>query len=659
MNKLKYYLLPIAVLAFFGSCKKEFLDKEPISTITPESYLRDESHLAAYAIAQYGVFPTHGQWDYGTFALDANTDNLAAFGYHSQYVPGELRTGQAGGAWDFSTIFKCNYFLNTVLPRWQNNEITGNATNINHYIGEMYFIRAYEYFSKVRDLGDFPIIKTILPDEINALTEASKRMPHAEVVRFIITDLDSAITLLQETAPDGKRNRIGKAAAQLFKSRVALYEATWLKYFKGTAFVPNGPDWPGAQKEYNKNYQFQAGSIDDEVNWLLDQAMDAAAAVADRIPLVENTGTLPQTASDPLNPYLVMFGDVDMSAYPEILLWRSYNRSLGISNNVPVAAAYSNDGNGLTRGYVESFVMANGLPIYAAGSGYAGDDYISDVRENRDGRLWLFLKEPGQVNLLFNTSQGTHKTPIEPTPNITATAATSKYRTGYAVRKGINYDGQQYDNGQSSTGCIVFRAVEAYLNYMEANYERHGALDGKAQQYWKAIRTRAKVDPDYAKTIAATDMNQEAENDWGAYSAGQLVDATLYNIRRERRCELLNEALRDLDLRRWRAKDQLMNTPYHIEGFKLWGPMKDWYSDLNYGTANGNVSDPARSEYLRPYEITGKETVYNGYSWAMAHYWQPIALQHFQITAQNGDLNTSPIYQNPGWPLGANLGALY
>lgn len=102
-------------------------------------------------------------------------------------------------------------------------------------------------------------------------------------------------------------------------------------------------------------------------------------------------------------------------------------------------------------------------------------------------------------------------------------------------------------------------------------------------------------------------MAEEAKNDWGAYSAGSLIDATLYNIRRERRCELMAEALRFMDLKRWRAMDQMMTTPYHIEGFKLWGTMQDWYKDKNgtsqliYGRdlANANVSSPELSKYLR------------------------------------------------------------
>src|SRR5436190_1208770 len=88
--------------------------------------------------------------------------------------------------------------------------------------------------------------------------------------------------------------------------------------------------------------------------------------------------------------------------------------------------------------------------------------------------------------------------------------------------------------------------------------------------------TMAGVDPDVQKTIAATDLSKEAANDWGVFTAGQVINKTLYNIRRERRSELMAEGFRYMDLRRWRAMDQMITTPYHIEGFKLWGPMKNW-----------------------------------------------------------------------------------
>src|SRR5690606_10416629 len=138
------------------------------------------------------------------------------------------------------------------------------------YIGEVYFLRAYEYFKKLQALGDFPIVRTVMSDsDPGLLVTASERRPRTEVARFILSDLDSAIMLLKDVSPDGKKQRISKLTAQLLKSRVALYEGTWLKYFQGTAFVPNGPDWPGATKAYNANYQFPTGSIAAETDFFL------------------------------------------------------------------------------------------------------------------------------------------------------------------------------------------------------------------------------------------------------------------------------------------------------------------------------------------------------------------------------------------------------
>lgn len=646
----------IVSLTLATSCTKDFLDKEPISEVVPEQYFTEEAQLGAYAIDLYGVLPSHGNWSFGTFGIDTDTDNMADLSYDNKYVPGQWRVPQNGGSWDFYSIYRCNYFFEKVLPKLENNEISGSEAMINQYIGEMYFLRAYIYFTKVQAFGDFPIIEDVLPDDLAVLTEASKRSPHPDVVRFIISDLDKAIDMMMPNSPDGGKNRLSRDCALLLKSRVALYEGTWLKYFKNTAFVPNGPDWPGAQKDYNQGYMYPAGDIDSEINWLLDQAMDAAQEVADAHTLTVNNGVLQQSPTDTANPYFDMFSDTDMSGYDEVLLWRDYDRALGVTHNVPVYAMLGNDGVGLTKGIVNSFLMSNGLPIYASGSGYQGDDYISDVRTNRDGRLWLFLKEPGQLNVLYEASEGDHATLVEPVPNITSGNVEQAYSTGYTIRKGLSYDQAQAVNGGGYTGAIVFRAVEAYLNYIEASYEKEGAINGTAAQYWQAIRQRAMVDTDYQSTITHTDMSIEAQGDWGAYSAGSLISPTLYNIRRERRSELMAEGLRNMDLKRWRAMDQMISNPYHIEGFKLWGPMQNWYDNLTYGTNSSNVSAPSISEYLRPYEKTGNELVYNGYKWHMAHYWEPVAIQHFLITSQGNDVQTSPIYQNPYWPTTANEG---
>ena len=91
----------------------------------------------------------------------------------------------------------------------------------------------------------FLIVTEVLPDETEVLKEESKRQPRNKVARFIIEDLDRAIELMSLTTDNGK-NRLTKNVALLFKSRVALFEATWLKYHKGTDRVPGGPGMAGS-----------------------------------------------------------------------------------------------------------------------------------------------------------------------------------------------------------------------------------------------------------------------------------------------------------------------------------------------------------------------------------------------------------------------------
>ncbi|MEA4839992.1 MAG: RagB/SusD family nutrient uptake outer membrane protein [Bacteroidales bacterium] len=658
----KFNLIFILIWVICASCN-DFLDREPLSDVKAANYLTTETALASYANDQYQMLPTHGQYGYGTFESDNNTDNMAGPYPSNKFAPGYWKVDQTGGTWWFGAIRRCNYFFDNVLPRLEKKEISGDSVNIKHYIGEMYFFRAYAYFDRLVALGDFPIIKHVIPDNQDSLIAVSKRSPCNEVARFILSDLDNAINLLQETSPDGKKNRISTNCARLFKSRVALFEGSWLKNFEGTAFVPNGPGWPGASKDYNANYQYPLGDIKSEYNFFFDQAMKAAKLVAITVPALvqqNSSGTFQELASQEANPYFDMFGDVDMSKYPEVLLWRQYDLSQGVTNSVGMHVTRGNNAIGTTRSMVNAFLLKNGEPIYYSApyvdnnNSYWGDNTLPNITKNRDPRADIFIQKPGQKNF-HTTYSGTHgwaSTWID----ITNSDTQSKFTTGYAIRKGLNFDGKQADFEQSTIGSIVFRAVEAYLNYIEARYERYGTLDGNAKNYWKLIRQRAKVNDDFQATINKTDMSKETL-DWGAYTAGNLVDATRYNIRRERRCELMAEGLRWLDLIRWRSMDQMIATPYHIEGINLWETMSNWGYFTTNGQTDGptkliegqNVSPRSRSKYLRPYEIFPNNIVYDGYRWNMAHYLAPIATQHFLLTSKDGDLDSSPIYQNPGW----------
>lgn len=91
-----------------------------------------------------------------------------------------------------------------------------------------------------------------------------------------------------------------------------------MKYFKGTAFVPGSSEWPG--NKGGSDYQYPSGSIDNEVDFFLTEAMEASKEVADKYvdQLTQNTGILQQDVSEPNNPYYDMFASEDLSTYPEV-----------------------------------------------------------------------------------------------------------------------------------------------------------------------------------------------------------------------------------------------------------------------------------------------------------------------------------------------------
>ncbi|MCD8293453.1 MAG: RagB/SusD family nutrient uptake outer membrane protein [Prevotellaceae bacterium] len=670
-------MLATTLVAGLTACDN-FLDKEPMSTVSPEVYFSSESQLQAYLDDEYpNILPNYGNWNYGVFGQDSGTDNQIGINAATRYTTDQWKVDHSESSnWNFERIYRMNYFLTEVLPKFggslngSENTISGSVSGIKHYIGEAYFLRAYIYFTKELLFGDFPIIKEPLNNDMQELAEASRRFPRNEVARFIIQDLDSAYLYMSDA--EMSTTRINKDLAKLLESRVALNEATWLQNFHGTAFVPGGNGWPGT--DLYGTYTYPSGSIDNEITYFLDIAVSASKAVAEAYKgsLTVNTGVLQQSEGEAANPYYDMFASEDLSGYPEVLLWQQHARSIS-THNINAYAGRGNKQTGLTRGFVQNFLMADGTPVYthgdyATGDGYyMGDRTIADVRRNRDTRLSVFLKEPGQKDVFIemDNNEGDNiptgengEDGVEPYPLITVGDIERGYSTGYALHKGGSFNRKHYGNGAGYTAEVHFRSAEALLNYMEAYYLRYGTLDQTAREYWTLIRQRAGVDTDFDKTISLTDMGKEAENDWGAYSGGELVDATLYNIRRERRCEYIAEGLRYMDLRRWRSMDQLIHTPCHLEGFHLWNtPMQDWYDsvDLTYdNSTSSTVSSPDKSEYLRPFEKNPTQWGYNGCTWRMAHYLYPIMAKQFQLVESAG---LSTLYQNPYWPTTADMTA--
>ena len=673
---IKNLLLGAAVTtAAFGltSCN-DLLDMKPISQITPGAYYQNADQLAAYLNNYYDSYlqmpysgsmsHSWGQWNEGKAKSDWDTDiycwgggNTSLFADdHWEVSSGKALQGYYGG------VRVYNYFINTVLKQIENGTLP-NSEDVKNYLGEAYFFRALVYFRIMALYGDIPVITEVLPDENNVIVENSKRTPRNEVARFILSDLDKAIEMCY-TRSKFNGQRVNREAAQLIKSRIALFEGTFEKYHRGSGRVPGDANWPGAKMAYNQGKTFNQEA---EVKFFLAEAMKAAKEVADNAGLAENNHKIDPVYGDKddWNPYFNLFSQPSLANVNEALMWKQYNKDLGFYH-LTGHSMVTGQNTGFTRSFIQTFLMKNGMPIYADNSGYHGDVTLDNVKADRDERLQLFMW--GESTPTYCDPEMTGVEAGKPLPvymeedetdaaHITNTDASTRCITGYQQRKYYTYDAEQtrYSEQSTTNACPIMRSAEALLNYMEADYELNGRLDSKSQEYWRTLRTRAGVDTDFQKTIDATDLSKEM--DFGRYSGTKLVDKTLYNIRRERVTELFSEGLRFADLIRWRGFDNMLTTKWVPEGCNFWDNMyKHYPADIKCnGETDAVISSKSLSKYVRPYSksMNANNELRDGYKWHEAYYLYPIGITDIRTASADRSLENSNLYQNLYWPVAA------
>lgn len=659
MKNMKKYLVIFGALLALSSCN-DFLEREPISFKSEEAYFHSSEDFELSVNDLYKYLPMNNNIYGGMYNEDCKSDNQCSAGYYAIFLSnGDYKTqaqSNSNNIWNFNRLRAINYSLNKIEKAINDGE--GADALGKHYLGEAYFFRAYEYFRLLSNYGDLPILTQIMTDDEAQLTAASKRYPRNEVARFIIENLYTAIENLQETAPAS--GRLCKDAAYALLSRVALYEGTWEKYHAGTCFVPGNDKWPG--KTTWPDFKFKAGSAEAEVNYFLEEAIKAADIVASKRALDSNYQAM-------FNNYESTFGNDD-----EVILARYYQK--GVLSHSCSAFLKNGGGCGATRSLVNSFLMKNGMPIYVANCGYKGDEKDTYTEfQDRDERLTVSVRAAGSyINTHFDTelNRNVNDTIFYNKPYI-YNSGNEKSTTGYDINKWLVTDysidgfknrdmgGEQRTQYNCTTAVPLFRAAECYLNYIEAYYELHGQLGGNCAKYWQAIRQRAGVSTDYQKTIDRTDLDRE--NDIAVYSHGKQIDKTLYNIRRERRCEFIAEGMRFADLKRWRSLDMMKE--YQPEGMRLWdtSATKELYSAKELSP--DVVSQSGISNYIHPLQVAASSAAYNGYTFPKPHYLEPIPVSEFLLCIDNEHgvtqtaIGKSMLYQNPGWPATADGPADY
>ncbi len=107
---------------------------------------------------------------------------------------------------------------------------SGLGSQIDRWVGEALFFRAYHYWNLVKRYGGVPLITTVL--DVTSPEVYTPRATQQEIMDFIIADLDNAVPKLlkQSQLSPEEMGRVTQGAALALKARAALYQGTWLRY---------------------------------------------------------------------------------------------------------------------------------------------------------------------------------------------------------------------------------------------------------------------------------------------------------------------------------------------------------------------------------------------------------------------------------------------
>ena len=224
MKKYTYYL-PLLVF-IFASCKKEFLDLNPISTIAPGQFFKTAGDAVTAVNGCYASLAQSSQYG-ATFEvlMEARADNYtdqdpssnAGQNYQINRYSDNPGNTNFYNAWVgvYNGIFRCNTLLTAI------EGISMDETLKNRIKGEARFIRALDYFNLVRLWGPVPLLTTTT-DPVNAVN--LKRDEVAAIYKQVEEDLVFAAANLPVSYAASETGRVTNGAAKGLLGKVYLYQ---------------------------------------------------------------------------------------------------------------------------------------------------------------------------------------------------------------------------------------------------------------------------------------------------------------------------------------------------------------------------------------------------------------------------------------------------
>ncbi len=590
------YIYTILFGCLLAACN---ITEIPEDRVTPDTYFQTATDLEAWTNHYYSTFPT------GEVLAGMNADDMVDKSMGSIIEGGRTPSDAMSGAneWNFSQLRKINYFF-------ENAGICKDEQALAKYQGVSHFFRAHIYFEKVKRFGDMPYYDQVIGSGDEALLR-KPRDNRGYVIDRVLEDLDQAIAKLPaEKDPV----RVTKWTALALKSRVALFEGTWMKY--------HGLQARAEEPTHDANYY-----------------LNIAAAASEEF--INNSGYKIYTSQSDSIPYRNLFISfpADLKT-DEIILVRRYIEGTFMHS---VQFSIRNNTSGFTRRFMNHYLTISGTPFTNI-TGHETMEFLDEVKD-RDPRMAQTVLLPG-----YKKVGDTEETIND------FTAVTGYEPIKYVVND--TYSGAS----KSFTDFPLFRAAEVYLNFAEAKAEL-GTLS-QADLDKSVNKLRERVGMPTIQLASTTTADPYLLSCYPNVSKNNT--AIILEIRRERTIELVMEGHRQWDMLRWKEGAQIVNDKNDYYGVYIPGPGKydfngDGVNDVEFyvkGTTPGKglvatklinsdvhlfekgATTPGTSGYLTAFSKATLEVPYT---------WDETRDYLFPVPADQRVLTLGALTQNPGW----------
>ncbi|MDE5629814.1 MAG: RagB/SusD family nutrient uptake outer membrane protein [Muribaculaceae bacterium] len=552
----KYILLSAAALGLLLSSCDEVLDRPQLNTPTDDTYWRTESDVRFYSNNLYTEYFVGYNSGWGTTYVPVRgltfCDDFTTTGTQANFtntVPATLGstaastwlTQTAGQTWNFSRVRAINVMLNRLDTR-MTNVLT--AEQYDHWYAVAEFFKAFEYVRLVTSFGDVPYFEK----EVGStdFDELYKDRDPRDFVMGKVYDLCKDV-MAKMRVNDGS-NVLNRYVAAGFISRWMLFEGTWQKYHFGNETLA---------KKY------------------LEFAVEAGDYVI-------NSGLYSIATSMP-----ELFGSQSLAGNAECLLYRKYDDAQAVRHCI---ASYCNGKEApdavVNLQFVKSVICNDGKPFKTSSVEGADNFSLANLAKTRDPRFEACFSDVANSNV-----------------------CTRIYGRKFIDREAWTPEGLASTNPiwnsvTNLNDAPVMRYGEVLLNWIEAKAELGTANQGDIDKSINALRARPLDDTAIAKGLKQTapmvlsEITAELDPDRDAD-----VSPLLWEIRRERRLELVFEYSRLVDIRRWKKLDYMDNNKYPDTMLGIW---------IDYNTELPDLLNESNIGKVTVQKLDGTKVVYDG-----------------------------------------------